>query len=83
MLNLDFCTLSALPPVLGALTGLTTLDVEGNLYLGDGLPGADDAGRRGAGPGGTPARRGARWRGDPPRPSRSSWRACSRCATST
>ncbi|KAK9818369.1 hypothetical protein WJX72_011471 [[Myrmecia] bisecta] len=35
VLNLDFCTLSALPPSLGKLTKLTTLDVEGNLYLGD------------------------------------------------
>jgi hypothetical protein len=35
VLNLDFCTLSSLPTVLGQLTALTTLDVEGNLYLGD------------------------------------------------
>lgn len=35
VLNLDFCTLSSLPMVLGQLTALTTLDVEGNLYLGD------------------------------------------------
>ena len=34
-MNLDFCTLSALPASLGELTALTTLDVEGNLYLGD------------------------------------------------
>ena len=40
VLNLDFCTLSALPPVLGQLTSLTTLDVEGNLYLGDSFRGA-------------------------------------------
>lgn len=40
MLNLDFCTLSALPAVLGELTALTTLDVEGNLYLGDSFRGA-------------------------------------------
>ncbi len=39
MLNLDFCTLSSLPPVLGQLTSLTTLDVEGNLYLGDSFRG--------------------------------------------
>ena len=35
VLNLDFCTLSELPPSLGQLTALTTLDVEGNPYLGD------------------------------------------------
>jgi len=35
VLNLDFCTLSTLPASLGELTALTTLDVEGNLYLGD------------------------------------------------
>ena len=35
MLNLDFCTLAHLPPSLGQLTALTTLDVEGNVYLGD------------------------------------------------
>ena len=35
MLNLDFCTLAHLPPSLGKLTALTTLDVEGNVYLGD------------------------------------------------
>jgi Leucine-rich repeat (LRR) protein len=40
VLNLDFCTLSALPPVLGQLTSLTTLDVEGNLYLGESFLGA-------------------------------------------
>ena len=40
VLNLDFCTLSALPAVLGELTALTTLDVEGNLYLGDSFRGA-------------------------------------------
>ncbi len=40
VLDLDFCTLSALPPVLGQLTCLTTLDVEGNLYLGDAFRGA-------------------------------------------
>ncbi len=40
VLNLDFCTLSSLPPVLGQLTSLTTLDVEGNLYLGDSFRGA-------------------------------------------
>lgn len=34
VLNLDFCTLGALPAALGALSALTTLDVEGNLYLG-------------------------------------------------
>ena len=34
MINLDFCTLGALPASLSALTALTTLDVEGNLYLG-------------------------------------------------
>lgn len=39
VLNLDFCTLSALPPVLGELTALTSLDVEGNLYLGDSFRG--------------------------------------------
>jgi len=43
VLNLDFCTLSALPPVLGQLTALTTLDVEGNLYLGDSFRGATSA----------------------------------------
>jgi Leucine-rich repeat (LRR) protein len=37
VLNLDFCTLSALPASLGELTALTTLDVEGNLYLGQSL----------------------------------------------
>ena len=35
VLNLDFCTLTKLPPSLGQLTALTTLDVEGNLFLGD------------------------------------------------
>ena len=35
VLNLDFCTLSELPPSLGPLTALTTLDVEGNPYLGE------------------------------------------------
>ena len=35
VLNLDFCTLANLPPSLGKLTALTTLDVEGNVYLGD------------------------------------------------
>ena len=40
VLDLDFCSLSALPPVLGQLTCLTTLDVEGNLYLGDAFRGA-------------------------------------------
>ena len=35
VLNLDFCTLGNLPASLGDLTALTTLDVEGNLYLGD------------------------------------------------
>lgn len=35
MLNLDFCTLTKLPASLGKLTALTTLDVEGNMYLGD------------------------------------------------
>ena len=40
VLDLDFCTLQALPPVLGQLTCLTTLDVEGNLYLGDAFRGA-------------------------------------------
>lgn len=35
VLNLDFCTLSELPASLGQLTALTTLDVEGNPYLGD------------------------------------------------
>lgn len=35
VLNLDFCTLSELPPSLGQLTALTTLDVEGNPYLGE------------------------------------------------
>ena len=40
VLDLDFCTLAALPPVLGQLTCLTTLDVEGNLYLGDAFRGA-------------------------------------------
>ena len=40
VLNLDFCTLMALPPSLGKLTALTTLDVEGNLYLGDQFRGA-------------------------------------------
>ena len=35
VLNLDFCTLACLPPSLGRLTRLTTLDVEGNIYLGD------------------------------------------------
>ena len=34
VINLDFCTLGALPASLSALTALTTLDVEGNLYLG-------------------------------------------------
>ena len=32
---MDFCTLSELPPSLGELTALTTLDVEGNPYLGE------------------------------------------------
>ena len=49
MLNLDFCTLSALPPVLGQLTGLTTLDVEGNLYLGDSFRGVSTPTAGGAG----------------------------------
>lgn len=40
VLNLDFCTLASLSPVLGQLTSLTTLDVEGNLYLGDSFRGA-------------------------------------------
>ena len=35
VLNLDFCTLSELPASLGQLTALTTLDVEGNPYLGE------------------------------------------------
>ena len=35
VLNLDFCTLTKLPASLGKLTALTTLDVEGNMYLGD------------------------------------------------
>ena len=35
VLNLDFCTLGNLPASLGDLTALTTLDVEGNLYLGE------------------------------------------------
>ncbi|KAK9866273.1 hypothetical protein WJX84_010719 [Apatococcus fuscideae] len=35
VLNLDFCTLENLPASLGNLTALTTLDVEGNLFLGD------------------------------------------------
>ena len=35
VLNLDFCTLSKLPASLGQLTELTSLDVEGNLFLGD------------------------------------------------
>lgn len=35
VLNLDFCSLSELPSSLGQLTALTTLDVEGNLFLGD------------------------------------------------
>ena len=34
VLNLDFCSLSELPVSLGQLTALTTLDVEGNPYLG-------------------------------------------------
>ncbi len=35
VLNLDFSTLSELPASLGQLTALTTLDVEGNPYLGE------------------------------------------------
>ena len=35
MLNLDFCTLTKLPASLGKLTSLTTLDVEGNMFLGN------------------------------------------------
>ena len=65
MLNLDFCTLSALPPVLGALTGLTTLDVEGNLYLGDAFRGVTTPTAGGAGPGGPG---GARALAGPPAP---------------
>ena len=49
VLNLDFCTLSALPPVLGQLTALTTLDVEGNLYLGDRVRGASSPAGAGMG----------------------------------
>jgi hypothetical protein len=45
VLNLDFCTLSHLPPTLGLCAALTSLDVEGNVYLGDAF-------RRGPGGGG-------------------------------
>lgn len=38
VLNLDFCSLAKLPESLGMLTALTTLDVEGNGFLGDSLP---------------------------------------------